>query len=163
MNKNTHTAYLLTGGNLGNRKKNLSKAIELIEASCGIVSKISSIYETAAWGFTEQPNFLNQVVELKTSLKPEVLMSMLLSIEEQMGRKRSVKMGPRVIDIDILMMGDILSNTDLLKLPHPELHNRRFALIPLSEIAAEIVHPVEKKTISQLLQQCSDSLDVQKI
>jgi len=157
------TAYILIGGNLGNRQSNLLKAIELINQTCGNIIATSSIYETAAWGFTEQPNFLNQVLILTTHLAPEHLMQALLNIEELMGRKRLIKMGPRIIDLDILLIDDIVSSTQLLQLPHPELINRKFALLPLAEIASEIVHPVEKKSILQLLQQCKDTLDVQKI
>lgn len=157
------TAYILIGGNLGNRESNLLKAIELINQHCGNISVTSSVYETAAWGFTEQPNFLNQVLKLTTHLSSEHLMHALLNIEELMGRKRLIKMGPRIIDLDILLIDEIVLSTPLLKLPHPELINRKFALLPLAEIAAEIVHPVEKKSISQLLQHCKDTLDVQKI
>lgn len=160
---NIHTAYLLTGGNLGNRQANLLKAIELIEQFCGAITAQSSIYETAAWGYTEQPNFLNQVLKLNTSLEPATLMQKILWIEEQLGRIRTVKMGPRIIDIDILLMDELILNTELLQLPHPQLPNRRFVLMPLAEIAGNEIHPVEKKTINQLLSNCADSLNVQKI
>lgn len=160
---NSHTAYLLIGGNLGNRLSNLQWAIVLIEKNGGKVINKSSIYETAAWGFTEQPDFLNQVLVVQTILEPENLMSKLLLIEEEMGRMRTVKMGPRVIDIDILMIDGIINNTELLILPHPALPKRKFALLPLQEVAPNLFHPVEKKTISQLLQQCNDNLNVQKI
>lgn len=158
-----HTAYLLTGGNLGNREANLSKAIELIEQFCGSIIAKSSIYETAAWGYTEQPNFLNQVLALETTLSPAILMQTVLQIEEQMGRKRMIKMGPRLIDIDLLLVDDYIMDTALLQLPHPHLPKRKFALLPLAEIAGNIIHPVEKKTILQLLTYCTDTLNVQKI
>ena len=158
-----HTAYLLIGGNLGNRSENLDQAIELIEKTCGSIVSKSSIYETAAWGLTEQPDFLNQVLVLQTKLEPENLMKQLLFIEEAMGRIRSIKMGPRTIDLDILLMEGIIVTTELLTLPHPALPKRRFALLPLSEVAPELIHPVEKKAISHLLKDCTDTLDVQKI
>ncbi len=158
-----HTAYLLIGGNLGNRFSHLQKAIGLIEKDCGTITDKSSIYETAAWGLEDQPDFLNQVLVLQTALDPETLMKQLLLIEEKMGRTRTVKLGPRTIDLDILLIDNIVKTTDLLTLPHPALPKRRFALLPLQEVAPELVHPVEKKTISQLLKDCTDHLDVQKI
>jgi 2-amino-4-hydroxy-6-hydroxymethyldihydropteridine diphosphokinase len=159
----THTAYLLIGGNLGNRWHNLTTAIDLIEASCGSISQQSSVYETAAWGLTTQPDFLNQVLVVKTTLTPFNLMKQLLLIENKMGRVRSIKMGPRIIDLDILLIDDCIIETDLLKLPHPALPQRRFALLPLVEIAPQLIHPVEKKSIFQLLKDCTDNLNVQKI
>jgi len=149
-----NTAYLLIGGNLGNRFLYLNDAKKLIEEQCGQITQQSSIYETAAWGITEQPNFLNQVLVLQTSLTPEILLTTLLSIEEKMGRVRTVKLGPRTIDID---------KTENLTIPHPALTQRKFALIPLNEVAASILHPVKKKSIYQLLIDCKDVLDVQKI
>lgn len=159
----TNTAYLLIGGNLGDRLNNLSTAINRINQTCGSIQKVSSVYETAAWGITEQPHFLNQVIVLNTSLQPTELMQQLLHIEEEMGRKRLIKMGPRIIDLDILLIDDLMVDSSILQLPHPQLINRKFALLPLNEVAATIVHPVEKKTVSQLLQECKDNLDVQKI
>jgi 2-amino-4-hydroxy-6-hydroxymethyldihydropteridine diphosphokinase len=160
---NKHIAYLLIGGNMGNRLNNLQQAIELIKKNCGPVIKQSSIYETAAWGLTDQPDFLNQVLVVETGMEPEHLMRQLLLIEETMGRQRTIKMGPRTIDLDILLIDDIVMSTELLKLPHPSLPKRRFALLPLAEVAPELFHPVEKKPVSQLLKDCTDNLDVQKI
>jgi len=158
-----NTAYLLIGGNLGNRFLYLNDAKKLIEEQCGQITQQSSIYETAAWGITEQPNFLNQVLVLQTSLTPEILLTTLLSIEEKMGRVRTVKLGPRTIDIDILMIDDLILKTENLTIPHPALTQRKFALIPLNEVAASILHPLKKKSIYQLLIDCKDVLDVQKI
>jgi len=156
-------AFLLTGGNLGNRLRNLEEAVELIEKTCGNVYKFSSIYETAAWGITDQPDFYNQALAINTSLEPDNLMAALLNIEEAMGRQRSIKMGPRIIDIDILLMNGMAYNSATVTIPHPHLTERRFVLTPLAEIAGEIVHPVFKKTIHELLAECKDELPVYKI
>jgi 2-amino-4-hydroxy-6-hydroxymethyldihydropteridine diphosphokinase len=158
-----HKAYLLTGSNLGNRVAYLRQAMQLIEDCCGHVSQVSSFYQTAAWGFANQPDFYNQAIELHTGLPPEALMQTLLSIEQKLGRKRGVKMGPRTIDVDILLLDDKVINTPLLTVPHPFLAERRFALMPLAEIAPGAMHPVLHKTVSQLLDDCPDTLDVHKI
>ena len=148
---------------MGDRLNNLKKAKALIAEECGTIRSASSIYGTAAWGITEQPDFLNQVLELETSIEPVQLMQQLLDIEERMGRVRLFKMGPRIIDLDILLIDDLIIDSPSLSLPHPALPSRRFALIPLAEIAPDLLHPVEKKTITQLLLTCSDTLTVQKI
>lgn len=156
------TAYLLIGGNMGNRAAYLQQAMDEIEANCGIITRRSSLYETEAWGLTDQPSFYNQALVLESLLDPEPLMQTLLAIEERMGRLRTVKMGPRVIDIDILLIDDLILNTAALVLPHPALAERRFALLPLSEVAADLVHPVLHKNIGRLLDECKDTLNVHK-
>ena len=155
-------AYLLTGGNLGNREENLMTAIELIKKQCGFVAGTSALYETAAWGKKDQPPFLNQAVELHTGLNARQLIRKLLKIEKQMGRIREEKYGPRLIDIDILLFNDEIHHYRLLQLPHPEMQNRRFALLPLAEIAPNTLHPVFNKTITELLNECNDELPVKK-
>ena len=157
-----NTAYLLIGGNLGNRYAYLQEAVQNIQQSCGNIVHSSAIYETAAWGNTDQPSFYNRALALETELSPELLMQKLLDIETAMGRKRSEKMGPRIIDLDILLIDELIISSELLRLPHPALPMRRFALLPLAEIAPQLVHPVLKKTISELLTDCTDELDVQK-
>ena len=157
------TAHLLIGGNLGNRKENLLKAISLINEQCGTLTRSSSIYETEAWGITDQPSFLNQALEIVTELNARQLMRIILKIEKMMGRVRKEKLGPRIIDIDILLFENEIHDLRFLKIPHPELQNRRFVLVPLAEINSGLQHPVLKKTIAQLLEECPDNLEVKKI
>ena len=156
------TAHLLIGGNLGNRKENLSKAVSLINEQCGSLTRSSSIYETEAWGNTDQPSFLNQALEICTSLNARQLMRRVLKIEEEMGRVRKEKLGPRIIDIDILLFENEIHDLCFLKIPHPEMQNRRFVLVPLAEINSALQHPVLKKTIAELLEECPDNLEVKK-
>ena len=155
-------AYLLTGGNLGNREENLAAAGEMIAQHCGTIIHASSLYETAAWGKTDQPPFLNQALELHTELNARQLIRRILKIEKQMGRIREEKYGPRIIDIDILLFNEEIHDYRLLKLPHPEMQNRKFALLPLAEIAPYVIHPVLRKTITELLSECKDELPVKK-
>ena len=157
------TAHLLIGGNLGNRKENLAKAVSLINEQCGSLTRSSSIYETEAWGNTDQPSFLNQALEISTSLNARQLMRRVLKIEEEMGRVRKEKLGPRIIDIDILLFENEIHDLRFLKIPHPEMQNRRFVLVPLAEINSTLQHPVLKKTIAELLEECPDNLEVKKI
>lgn len=152
--------YLLTGGNLGNRLANLHNAFKLIDELAGTVVKKSSIYETAAWGMTDQPSFLNQALLCTTQLTPGQILQTILLIEEQFGRKRIEKMGPRIIDIDILFYNDEIIDLPELKVPHPEIANRRFVLEPLNEIDPAYMHPVLKKSIADLLHSCTDPLEV---
>ena len=148
------------GGNLGDREKNLATARELIARECGNIIAASSVYETAAWGKTDQPSYLNQALGVETSLNAKQLMKRILNLENAMGRIRAEKFGPRIIDIDILLFNKEKHNYEYLKIPHPELQNRRFALLPLAEIAPEMEHPVFHKTIAELLNDCPDKLDV---
>lgn len=158
-----NTAFLLTGGNTGNRLQHLITAKQYIGEYCGLVADASSVYETAAWGLTDQPAFYNQALQLHTNMQADELMVMLLHIENKMGRVRTVKMGPRVIDIDILFFNDDIIKTETLIIPHPWLHKRRFALMPMTEIAPQFIHPVFKKNIQELLAICDDELPVHKI
>ncbi|HLL44733.1 MAG TPA: 2-amino-4-hydroxy-6-hydroxymethyldihydropteridine diphosphokinase, partial [Segetibacter sp.] len=151
-------AYLLTGGNIGNRLVSLQQACMKIEKQAGIVLQKSAVYETAAWGVTDQNLFLNQVLLVSTSLPPEELLHTLLHIEQELGRRRIVKMGPRIIDIDILFYNNEIISTPVLTVPHPQIANRRFVLTPLNEIAPCFVHPVLQKTITELLEICPDEL-----
>ena len=156
-------AHLLIGGNLGDRKTNLLTAISLINEQCGPLIRSSSIYETEAWGKTDQPSFLNQALEISTSLNARQLMRKILKIEKEMGRVRKEKLGPRIIDIDILLYENEIHDLRFLKIPHPEMQNRRFVLVPLAEIKSTLQHPVLKKTIAELIEECPDNLEVKKI
>ena len=136
-----NTAYLLIGGNLGNRKENFLRAISLLNEQCGSVTRSSSIYETEAWGNTDQPSFLNQALEIKTDLNARQLMRKILKIEKIMGRVRKEKLGPRIIDIDLLFFENEIHDLRFLRIPHPEIQNRRFVLVPLAEINSGLQHP----------------------
>jgi 2-amino-4-hydroxy-6-hydroxymethyldihydropteridine diphosphokinase len=155
-------AYLLIGGNMGDRLKNLDKTKELISGSCGSIIRSSSVFETAAWGKTDQPDFLNQALLLETSLSALDLLRSLLAVEHQMGRFRGVKYGPRIIDIDMIFFNDDIVDLPDLKIPHPQMQNRRFVLTPLAEIAPNLVHPVLGRSMTQLLSECPDQLAVNK-
>lgn len=157
-----NTAYLLTGGNLGNRQENLENALEFIEEDCGRIIKTSSLYETAAWGPVSQPDFLNQVVKLETPLSPRTLLNNLLEIEKSMGRHREERFSARNIDLDILFFNDLTVDEEGLIIPHPRLYTRRFVLVPLAEIAPGLVHPILQLTVQELLTLCKDPLDVKK-
>lgn len=158
-----NTAYLLLGSNIGKREAYLSEAISLINEKAGKIISKSSVYETKAWGNTQQEDFLNQAVCVQTAMNPAQLMQTILGIEEEMGRTRSRKWEPRSIDIDILFYHQMIIRTENLSVPHPHLHERKFALAPLNEIAPDFVHPILKKTVSKLLSECSDNLLVKKI
>ena len=155
--------FLLLGTNLGDRKKNLSVARNAIEVSVGTILKASSIYQTAAWGKTDQPDFLNQALEVQTALSAEDVLAEILKIERAMGRRRDQQWGERIIDIDILLFERKIMSSSALTIPHPQLQNRRFALEPLAEIGSDVTHPILQLTIQEMLAQCSDLLEVRRI
>lgn len=152
--------YLLLGGNTGDRHYFLREALNKLSLSCGRVTACSSIYETAAWGKEDQQPFLNQAIRMSSVLPPEALMERNQDIERQLGRERIEKWGERTIDIDLLFYGSRITESSDLTLPHPALQLRRFALVPLCEIAPYFIHPVLEKTIAQLLHACPDPLPV---
>jgi 2-amino-4-hydroxy-6-hydroxymethyldihydropteridine diphosphokinase len=158
-----NSAYLITGGNMGQRDEQLAYAARLIEERCGNIIDRSSLYETAAWGKTDQASFLNQALVLETSLNARDLLNEILYIENLMGRDRIEKYGPRIIDIDIILFNHQVIKENGLTIPHPEMSKRRFVLEPLNEIIPAYIHPVYYKTITELLDQCDDTLPVKKI
>ncbi|MEQ9592649.1 MAG: 2-amino-4-hydroxy-6-hydroxymethyldihydropteridine diphosphokinase [Cyclobacteriaceae bacterium] len=150
--------YFLLGSNMGDKESNLSKARDKIESYFGEGLRWSNIFESEAWGKTDQPNFLNQVIEVDTKEAPTVILEGILSIENEMGRKREERWGERLIDIDVLFYGSEVISKPNLVIPHPAIPERRFTLVPLAELAAELIHPVLKKSVSQLLEECADPL-----
>ena len=147
----TERIFVSLGSNLGEREENLKKARKEI-AKLGNILKSSSIYETEPVGYKEQQKFYNQVVEIETTIVPETLLEACLEIETRLGRVRTIKNGPRSIDIDILLYGNKIMKQNII-LPHPRMSERAFVLVPFAEIAAEVVHPEKKQTIALLLQQ----------
>ncbi len=157
-----NTAFILTGGNIGDRLQNLQQAAENIEKFCGKIVTRSSVYETAAWGNQNQADFLNQVLEIETNISASSLLRKLLTIETNMGRQRTEKNAPRIIDLDIIFYNNFIIKLPHLIVPHPQITERRFALEPLNEIAPDFAHPVLHQTVHQLLMTCLDPLDVKK-
>ncbi|PTR01357.1 2-amino-4-hydroxy-6-hydroxymethyldihydropteridine diphosphokinase [Mucilaginibacter yixingensis] len=155
--------FLLLGSNMGERHDLLKEAAGHIAQTIAPVLKASSVYETGAWGKTDEPDYLNQVLLLQTDMPARDVLNRVLSIEQQMGRKREVKWGARSIDIDILFYGDAIMHEPGLTVPHPQLHNRRFTLEPLVEIAPNLHHPVLNQTIVQLKNNLNDCLVVKKL
>jgi len=153
-------SYILSGGNLGNRALTLAKATELIALRAGNIVATSQVYETAAWGVENQPSFLNQVLQLDTSLPPLALLRALQQIELDLGRKRKEKWHARTIDLDILFYEDHIIDLPELQVPHPELHKRNFTLVPLAEIADQLQHPNLRRSIGELLANSPDHLAV---
>ena len=145
------TAYLGLGSNLGIRETQLATSWKLIAERIGRVLQSSAIYETAAWGVTDQPDFLNQVIRVDTPLSPQQLLDKLLQIETDMGRQRLQKWGPRTIDLDILFYEDRIVESSALHLPHPQLDRRAFVLIPMADLAPNFRHPVLQRTIRELV------------
>ncbi len=152
--------HLLLGANLADRLATMAEARNLIAKKIGTVVKASSLYETQPWGKTDQPEFINQALEVATELPPLVVLKAILEIEKLLGRNRQEKWDARTIDIDILFYDAKVLNTNELTLPHPHLHERNFALVPMLEIAPNKQHPVFKKTIEELYEASSDDLDV---
>jgi 2-amino-4-hydroxy-6-hydroxymethyldihydropteridine diphosphokinase len=155
--------FLLLGSNMGERNSFLLQAMAGIKKEVGKIVKASSVYETQAWGKTNEADYLNQVLLVQTMLQPRALLNSILQIELSLGRKREVKWGARTIDIDILFYNDGVVNESGLLIPHPELQNRRFTLEPLAEIAPGFMHPVLQKSMLQLKNELQDGLIVKKL
>lgn len=151
-----HIVYIALGSNMGNRLANLKNAVSNLAPQM-IVRKKSPVYETPPWGYTDQPAFLNQVVMAETYLEADALLGHLKRLEAALGREPSFQNGPRLIDMDILFYDDIILDSQPLSIPHPRLHQRAFVLVPLNDIAPELVHPVLGKPVSELL------LDVERM
>ena len=145
-----HTDYIALGSNLGDKEANLRRALELLQQRGVEIVKTSTCISTEPYGVTDQPTFLNGVCEVRTSLAPLALLHTLLAIEQEMGRVRLRHWGERNIDLDLLLYEDVVMDTKELKLPHPDMQNRDFVLLPLAEIAPALVHPVLRKTIKEL-------------
>ena len=145
-----HTVYLSLGSNIGNRSANLKQAISSLRPQMEVKAR-SKVYETPPWGYTEQDKFLNQVVKVSTYLEPEPLLKHLKRLEIALGRKETFHYGPRLIDMDILFYDALVLETPQLILPHPHVHERGFVLIPMMDVAPDLVHPVKGKSIRELL------------
>jgi 2-amino-4-hydroxy-6-hydroxymethyldihydropteridine diphosphokinase len=156
-------SFLLIGGNEGDILANLARARENIEGSAGTIRRSSSLYRTAPWGRTDQPDFINQALAVDTALGAQALLTVLLDIEQRMGRRRVEKWASRIIDIDILFFNDDMVDQPGLRIPHPEIQYRRFALTPMEEIAPGHIHPILGRSIRELLAECPDQGNVKKI
>ena len=157
-----NTVYLLLGSNMGDSEQMLSVATNMIEKNIGKLTTSSVIYKTAAWGKEDQPDFLNQIIIVSSLLSSSTLLKEIFIIEKEMGRVRTTKNAARVIDIDMLFFNDEIIQTENLTVPHKQIQNRKFVLVPLAEIAPDFIHPVLKKSSLELLSICSDKLNVQK-
>lgn len=160
----TNNVVLSLGGNQGNVIQSFENAISLIEGEIGKLTKSSSLYQTSAWGVHNQPDFLNQVIEITTTLNPTECLNICMEIEKKLGRVRNKtnRWKERVIDIDILFYNEAIISLPDLEIPHPQIPYRKFILIPLMEIMPHFIHPVLKKTIKFLSKSCVDKLDVTK-
>ena len=155
----SESVFVLLGSNLGDRELLVNQASKMISERCGKIVAKSRLYESEPWGFKSEHWFLNQVVKIETALSPDDLMKELLEIEKELGRDRSVPHEgyvSRPMDLDILYFGNEIIDTQMVIAPHPRLHERRFTLLPLCDIAHDYVHPVMKKTNLQLLDDCQD-------
>jgi len=160
------TAYVLFGSNMGDKNKIFAQACLYINNRCGRVVQVSSAYESEPWGFRTEEWFLNRVIVVETELDPEALMRQLLDIEAELGRVRHPEIQgytSRTADLDILYYGNRIVLTDSLTIPHPRLHQRRFALLPMCEVAPQLVHPAFSFTQTELLRRCHDFSEVRKI
>ena len=147
---------------MGEREEYLQNASELLATEIGVIQKESKIYESVPWGVENQSNYLNQVLEIRSELSAEEVLERVLQIEDKIGRIRNEKWGERIIDIDVLLFNDSIVEKDGICIPHIHLHNRRFVLIPLNEVAPSFIHPKYNKTIEELLSECKDIESVEE-
>jgi 2-amino-4-hydroxy-6-hydroxymethyldihydropteridine diphosphokinase len=145
-----HIVYLALGTNLGDRRANLQAAMDSFAPEIKILSE-SKVYETAPWGYADQPPFLNMAVKAETDLEALALLAHLKQLEAKLGREKTFRWGPRLIDMDILFYDDLVFQSESLTIPHPHLHERAFVIVPLADIAPDFVHPVSKRTVRELL------------
>ena len=156
--------YLLLGGNIGDKERIFSEALAILNNRVGEIQLQSAVYETEPWGFESPDLFWNQAIEISTSLSPEEVLAQTQMIEQELGRiRKENQYSSRVIDIDILFYGDQIINRENLIIPHPRIQERKFALVPLNEIAPELIHPVFHKSIRQLLEESTDPLKVERV
>jgi 2-amino-4-hydroxy-6-hydroxymethyldihydropteridine diphosphokinase len=155
-----NTAFLHLGSNEGNRLDMIKSAISMIENKIGKVTAKSALYETEAWGLKDQPDFINQAIKVSTTSTAIETLELCKKIEADLGGIKKEKWGQRSIDIDLLFWNDSVLKNEKLTLPHPQIENRNFVLIPLMEIAGEYVHPILNKTIEEIFDECEDECEV---
>ncbi len=158
------TVYIGLGSNLGNKKENIQRALDLLNNTEGIlILKVSSLYETEPVGYEDQDWFINAVAQIETSIPPQEILKIFKEIETQIGREESIRWGPRKIDLDILFYDQLIYKSSDLEIPHPRLHERAFMLVPLAEINKELIHPIYNKSINALISELNITKKVNKI
>ena len=159
-----HKVYLGIGGNIGNKEKNFEEVYQIIDNEIGKIIRSSSVYETPPWGFQAEEPFWNSIIEISTSLEDLELLWKIQEVEDRFGRKRGKEQyTSREMDIDILYFDDIYIETKTLIIPHPRIHQRKFVLVPLAEIAPELKHPLLRLTSLEMLENCKDASMIKKV
>jgi len=159
-----HKVYLGIGGNIGNKEKNFEEVYQIIDNEIGKIIRSSSVYETPPWGFQAEESFWNSIIEISTSLEDLELLWKIQEVEDRFGRKRGKEQyTSREMDIDILYFDDIYIETKTFIIPHPRIHQRKFVLVPLAEIAPELKHPLLRLTSLEMLENCKDASMIKKV